>query len=138
MILIQWWMPTCIYPTTTGWYNKRIVKLQRRYSGSAASRESNNFDSVVTPFEVFTPDLLSRVEQFGTFARARVNAIGLRAFETVAPATGQPKIQFLRRAASRDRQNVLNRQWRAAIFLRSQTIAAAMMRCDCNAPANRF
>ncbi len=85
------------------------------------------------PSVLVDTDTLSEVikgrdpEEGYLFAGQRVNGVGLSAFVTVAPGAGQPQVVFVRGAAAREGNDVLDMHLGAANLLTSQAIATTIM-----------
>jgi hypothetical protein len=69
-----------------------VVEFQRGNRDPTNRRQSDDLRTVLTPAQMVTPGLLARVEKRHTFARYRINTIGLRAFMTIAQRARQPKL----------------------------------------------
>ena len=78
--------------------------------------ETNNLGEILTPPEVFTPALLTRMKQWGHEATDGVTCHGPRGLMTVTTLARQGKIVVLRQTACLARNNMVNGEGLRRIF----------------------
>lgn len=64
-----------------------VVQLESNDSSTTTSGLTDDLRSVVAPFEVITPALLSRMKQWNRLACISINGLRLNAFVPVAEGT---------------------------------------------------
>lgn len=84
--------------------------MQGNYRGTPNWGRSNNDDTVFRPLEVFSPSLLSRMEQGNTRTRLRICCFNLITLVTIANWAGQPQVRLIISATFREGNNMLDLQ----------------------------
>ena len=77
-------MPAGHDPTAARLQEELVVKAKSNDGGSPASGLANDLCSILTPGEVISPGVLSRVKQWNRFAGININGMRLNAFVPVA------------------------------------------------------
>ncbi len=88
-------MPAGRYPLASNRHGDQIVELQSDNGCPSTRRATHDSRSIVTPREVFSPPLLTGIEQGNSLSALRIDRLGLNALEIIAHAASEPKVVLI-------------------------------------------
>lgn len=131
-------MPSPCDPDVAGTDREWVIHLQGFYGGTTCGCQPDYIEPLLSPGEMFIPDLTVWIKERRGIAGFGVNGMGAVRLVTVAAWTDQPKVRLFGTAADCLRDNMLNlkrmprmaswawqypQRWRAASATRWRKVA---------------